>query len=156
MKIFGFFWKGKPCIMAYPDNLTNSDTDRQIAYFFTFRPGQPDYVNGPSRDDHWGWLENYPQHGYVKNENGGFEEVAVGVAQNASPETNGHCSAFNLPGSFGRDFSQKKGFDPRIDGYLYGILRNNGPGPLNSIRSWCLSPVGMNLLLVNGCQSMAG
>ena len=115
-----FYWKGKPCIMAYPDNLTDSDEDREIANFFTFRPGQPDYVNGPTRNDQWGWLENYPQHGYVKGVNGKFEQVTVGIAQNACPETNGHCSAFNLPGSFGRDFSQRNGFDPRVDGYLYG------------------------------------
>lgn len=115
-----FVWKGKPCIMAYPDNLTNSGEDQEIAKYFTFRPGQPDYVDGPKRNDHWGWLENYPQHGYVKQENGKFEQVTVGVAQNASPATNGHCSAFNLPGSFGRSFSQRNGFDPRVDGYLYG------------------------------------
>ncbi|MCB5253860.1 MAG: hypothetical protein LHW51_12900, partial [Candidatus Cloacimonetes bacterium] len=42
------------------------------------------------------------------------------VAQNAAPETNGHCSAFNLPGAQGRDFSFRNGFDPRVDGYLYG------------------------------------
>lgn len=115
-----FFWKGKPCIMGYPDKLTDSAEDREIAGFFTFRPGQPDYVNGPKRNDQWGWLENYPQHGYVKSENGKFEQVTVGVAQNACPATNGHCSAFNLPGSFGRNFSQRNGFDPRVDGYLYG------------------------------------
>ena len=115
-----FIWKGKPCIMGYPDNLTNSAEDREIAEFFTFRPGQPDYVNGPKRTDQWGWLENYPQHGYVKSEDGKFEQATVGVAQNASPSTNGHCSAFNLPGSYGRSFSQRNGFDPRIDGYLYG------------------------------------
>lgn len=115
-----FIWKGKPAIMAYPDNLTETAEDKEIAEFFTFRPGQPDYVNGPTRDNQWGWLENYPQHGYVKNESGGFEEVTVGVAQNASPETKGHCSAFNLPGSQGRDFSFRNGFDPRVDGYLYG------------------------------------
>ena len=115
-----FYWKGKPCIMGYPDNLTDSKEDREIAEFFTFRPGQPDYVNGPKRNDQWGWLENYPQHGYVKMDNGKFEQVAVGIAQNACPATNGHCSAFNLPGSFGRSFSQRNGFDPRIDGYLYG------------------------------------
>ena len=115
-----FIWKGKPCIMGYPDKLTNSDEDKEIAAFFTFRPGQPDYVNGPKRNDQWGWLENYPQHGYVKDENGKFEQLTVGVAQNASPSTNGHCSAFNLPGSYGRSFSQRKGFDPRVDGYLYG------------------------------------
>ena len=115
-----FIWKGKPCIMGYPDNLTSSAEDREIAEFFTFRPGQPDYVNGPKRNDQWGWLENYPQHGYAKSEDGKFEQATVGVAQNACPSTNGHCSAFNLPGSFGRNFSQKNGFDPRIDGYLYG------------------------------------
>ncbi len=115
-----FIWKGKPCIMGYPDKLTNSDEDKEIAAFFTFRPGQPDYVNGPKRNDQWGWLENYPQHGYVKDENGKFEQLTVGVAQNASPSTKGHCSAFNLPGSYGRSFSQRKGFDPRVDGYLYG------------------------------------
>lgn len=115
-----FFWKGKPCIMGYPDNLTDSDEDREIANFFTFRPGQPDYVNGPTRNDQWGWLENYPQHGYVKSADGKFEQVTVGIAQNACPETKGHCSAFNLPGSFGCNFSQRNGFDPRVDGYLYG------------------------------------
>ena len=115
-----FNWKGKPGIMAYPDNLTDSREDREIGDFFTFRPGQPDYVDGPQRSDQWGWLENYPQHGYVKQDDGTYEQITVGVAQNAAPETNRHCSAFNLPGSQGRDFSQRNGFDPRVDGYLYG------------------------------------
>lgn len=115
-----FIWKGKPCIMGYPDNLTNSAEDKEIADFFTFRPGQPDYVDGPKRNDQWGWLENYPQHGYVQGENNHYEQVTVGVAQNACPATNGHCSAFNLPGAYGRSFSKKDGFDPRVDGYLYG------------------------------------
>jgi len=115
-----FYWKGKPGIMAYPDNLTNDPVDNEIRNFFTFRPGQPDYVDGPKRNDQWAWLENYPQNGYVKDANGKYEQVAVGVAQNASPETNGHCSAFNLPGAQGRSFSFRNGFDPRVDGYLYG------------------------------------
>lgn len=115
-----FIWKGKPCIMGYPDNLSDSEEDREIAGFFTFRPGQPDYVNGPKRNNQWGWLENYPQHGYVKGEDGKFEQVTVGVAQNAGPSTKGHCSAFNLPGTYSRSYSQKNGFDPRVDGYLYG------------------------------------
>ena len=73
-----FIWKGKPGIMAYPDNLEHTGIDREIAEFFTFRPGQPDYVDGPSRPDHWAWLENYPQQGYVKNETGGFfQQVAA-------------------------------------------------------------------------------
>lgn len=115
-----FYWKGKPVIMGYPDNLTDSPEDKEIKEFFTFRPGQPDYVDGPKRNDQWGWLDNYPQPGYAKGTNGVFEQVTVGVAQNAGPSTNGHCSAFNLPGTYSRSFSKQKGFDPRIDGYLYG------------------------------------
>ena len=70
-----FMWKEKPCIMAYPDNLTDSREDREIAEFFTFRPGQPDYVNGPTRENQWGWLENYPQHGYVKTKKEGLNKL---------------------------------------------------------------------------------
>lgn len=117
-----FTWEGKPCIMAYPDNLSNSKEDSEIKEFFTFRPGQPDYVNGPSthRNDQWGWLEDYPQHGYVKGSDGTFELVTVGVSQNTCPENQGHCSAFNKPGAYSRSFSQRNGFDPRPDGFLYG------------------------------------
>lgn len=115
-----FRWKGKPMIMAYPDNLTDTPYDRAIADFFTFRPGQPDYVNGPGRPDHWAWLENYPQNGYVPTADGKYEQVTVGVSQNAGPLTDGHCSAFNRPGTYGRSFSKQKGFDPRPEGYLFG------------------------------------
>ncbi len=117
-----FYWNGKPCIMAYPDSLKNTQEDQEIKAFFTFRPGQPDYVNGPSikRTDQWGWLENYPQHGYGKNAQGEYELVTVGVSQNACPETNGHCSAFNKPGSHSRSYTFKNGFDPRSESYLYG------------------------------------
>ncbi len=115
-------WNGKPVIMAYPQNLTDSEQDRAIKDFFTFRPGQPDYVNGPNPavPEQWGWLENYPQHGYVKQADGSFELVTVGIAQNACPETNGHCSAFNKPGAHSRSYTARKGFDPRPQGYLYG------------------------------------
>ena len=100
-----FVWQGKPCIMAYPESLLDTPSDREIAEFFTFRPGQPDYVDGPSRNDQWGWLENYPQHGYVKGPDGKFELVTVGVAQNATAENGGHAYAFNAPKAFGRSFS---------------------------------------------------
>ena len=119
-----FVWKGKPCIMGYPDNLTDSPTDKEIASFFTFRPGQPDYVDGPRRNDQWGWLENYPQHGYVSSVGPGgkttYEQVTVGVAQNTNPDRKGHCGAFNTKDAYGRSFSIRNGFDPRPDGYLYG------------------------------------
>ncbi|MHB8581566.1 MAG: glycoside hydrolase family 71/99 protein, partial [Ignavibacteriaceae bacterium] len=50
---------------------TNSTLVQNIKDFFTFRPGQPDYVNGPSRNDQWGWLEDYPQHGFGSKAGGG-------------------------------------------------------------------------------------
>jgi hypothetical protein len=121
-----FNWKGKPIIMAYPDLLTESAEDSEIKDFFTFRPGQPDYVDGPfkGRNDQWGWLENYPQHGYVASTGAdgkvSYEQVTVGVAQNTSPDRKGHCGAFNVKDSYGRNFSIRNGFDPRPDGYLYG------------------------------------
>lgn len=92
-----------------------------IRNFFTFRPGQPDYVNGPSRKDHWGWLENYPQHGYVALPDNGFEQVTVGVAQNANDASGGHCYAFNAPGTYGRSYTRQFGQDPRPEAYLYGL-----------------------------------
>ena len=132
-----FRWQGKPCIMAYPDVLTDGEEDRQIASFFTFRPCQVSYVMGPGfyvpadgdtqrpdRNDQWGWLENYPQHGYVGSTlpDGTihYEETSVGVAQNTNPERGGHCGAFNVKDAQGRNYSAQKGFDPRPDGYLYG------------------------------------
>ena len=115
-----FMWKGKPIIMARPEDLTGSVEDKEIADFFTFRPGQPDYINGPQRKDNWGWLEVYPQHGYFPLENGRFEQVTVGVSQNTNLSSGEHFCAFNEPATYGRSFSKKKGFDTRPDGYLYG------------------------------------
>lgn len=93
----------------------------EIKGFFTFRPGQPDYVNGPSRSDHWGWLEIFPQHGYGYTSSSGYEQVPVGVAQNARSASGGHCYAFNAPGAFGRSYTQTAGQDTRPDAYLYGL-----------------------------------
>ncbi|MBQ1699542.1 MAG: hypothetical protein II029_03635, partial [Bacteroidales bacterium] len=119
-----FIWKGKPCIMGYPEALGDDPLDREIARFFTFRPGQPDYVDGPTRPDQWGWLENYPQHGYVPSVGldgkTRYEQVTVGIAQNTNPDRKGHCGAFNTKDAYGRNWSIRNGFDPRPDGYLYG------------------------------------
>jgi hypothetical protein len=93
----------------------------EIKDFFTFRPGQPDYVNGPSRDDHWGWLENYPQHGYGPKSDGSFEQATVGIAQNASDATGGHAGGFNTPLSYGRSYTKAAGQDTRPESYLEGL-----------------------------------
>lgn len=100
-----FYWKGKPLLMGYPENLPE-----HIREFFTFRPGQPDYRRGPTRPDHWGWLEVTPQHGYVPIENGKFEQTTVGVAQNATHQL--APAAMNDPeGSYGRGYTNAAGMN---------------------------------------------
>src|SRR5205823_4193522 len=50
-----FRWKGKPLILADP-----AKSPPQTRHFFTFRKPQPDYFQGPTGPDQWGWLEVYP------------------------------------------------------------------------------------------------
>ncbi|WP_298653383.1 hypothetical protein [uncultured Proteiniphilum sp.] len=107
-----FMWKGKPLVMAYPDNLPE-----EIRNYFTFRPGQPTYNSGPARDDQWGWLEIYPQHGYAQRSTG-YEQVPVGVAQNWSAERG--LTAMNAPNSFGRSYTNHSGQIEGADAVNHG------------------------------------
>lgn len=110
-----FDWDGKPLIMGYPDNLS-----LELREFFTFRPGQPTYNRGPRRPDHWGWLEFYPQNGYVKDSAGKFEQVTVGVAQNATASLT--PAAMNDTNQvFGRSFTQQHGMDTRPEAVNRGL-----------------------------------
>ena len=97
-----FMWKGKPLIMAYREGLP-----QEILDFFTFRPGQPAYQGGPQSNDQWGWLEIYPQNGYVRQADGTFEQMTVGVAQNWSAERG--LTAMNAPNTFGRSYTHRHG-----------------------------------------------
>lgn len=108
-----FYWKGKPLIMAYKDGLSE-----EIQDFFTFRPGQPDYKSGPRNNEQWGWLEIFPQHGYVKLSNGKYEQMPVGVAQNWSAERG--LTAMNAPGTFGRSYTHKYGQPKKTADVNYG------------------------------------
>lgn len=122
-----FIWEGKPVIMAYPESMdieTLPDGIKaradEIKSFFTFRPGQPTYDTGPRQPDHWGWLDNAPQKGYVKKADGGYEWATVGVAQNWSEETHG-LSAMSGPKVRGRSYTHADGFSRLSeDSYLYG------------------------------------
>jgi hypothetical protein len=110
-----FYWEGKPVIMGYPDRL-----DEEVREFFTFRPGQPDYLKGPSRPDHWGWLEMYPKHGYVEYAPGKFEQVTVGVAQNATDSlTPAAMNDTNMV--YGRSYTRQHGMDARPEAVNYGL-----------------------------------
>jgi hypothetical protein len=98
-----FLWKGKPLVMAYSD-----EVQEPIRSFFTFRPGQPLYTGGPGRPNQWGWLEIFPQNGYVKTDSGGFEQVTVGVAQNAT-EKLWPASMNSTDEVLGRGYTKKDG-----------------------------------------------
>ncbi len=106
-----FQWHGKPLILADPALV---DTD--LRDFFTFRKPQPDYFNGPTQADMWGWLEVYPQHVFT-NSRGEKEEMTVGVAQNA---VGGRLGSMSEPGAMGRSFHDgKTDSSPRAE--LYGL-----------------------------------
>lgn len=91
-----------------------------IRKFFTFRPPQPNYQGGPKRPDQWGWLEIFPQNGYVEKSPGKYELVTVGVAQNWSEQTNG-LSAMSGPEIRGRSYTKADGFSRLSpDSYLHG------------------------------------
>ena len=83
-----FYWDEKPMLMAMKDSFdpTSSMVDKEIADFFTFRAGQPDYVVNKTDYSSWGWLSMYPQAVYYKNSaeqrDGVIEQMTVGVAQN--------------------------------------------------------------------------
>ena len=109
-----FYWKGKPLIMS-----SDQGMPQEIKDFFTFREGQPDYKAGPRKTMEWGWLEIYPQHGYVPLSGGGYEEMPVGVAQNWSDERG--LTAMNAPGSFGRSYTHRHGQSTDPDATAWGL-----------------------------------
>ncbi|MEN8155781.1 MAG: FlgD immunoglobulin-like domain containing protein [Bacteroidota bacterium] len=127
-----------------------------IKEFFTFRPGQPDYVNGPSRDDQWGWLETYPQHGYVGNETDGYEQTTVGVAQNANSVSGGHCCSFNAPDTYGRSYTKTNGRDTRENAYLWGANIEEQWGRAMEIDPEVVWVTGWNEWLIARWRNWAG
>ncbi|GMW03314.1 MAG: hypothetical protein AMXMBFR84_44480 [Candidatus Hydrogenedentota bacterium] len=94
-----FTWEGKPFILANRDFVK----DPAMIEFFTFRRPMPDYWIGPSGPNQWSWLEVYPQHPFL-NSQGEVEQVSVGVAQNALPNTPGPAPMSHKAGAMGRSW----------------------------------------------------
>jgi len=94
-----FRWEGKPFILANKDFVK----DAEILEFFAFRRPMPDYWLGPDGPDQWSWLEVYPQHVF-KNGKGENEQMSVGVAQNALPDTPGPAPMSHKAGAMGRSW----------------------------------------------------
>ena len=98
-----FRWNGKPLLLANQDFIR----DKTMLDFFTFRRPMPDYWQGPSGPDQWSWLEVYPQHVF-RNRQGEAEQMSVGVAQNALPNTPGPAPMSHRAGAMGRSWHQGK------------------------------------------------
>jgi beta-glucanase (GH16 family) len=94
-----FRWEGKPLLLADKQFIK----DPEMLAFFTFRRPMPDYWTGPSGPDQWSWLEVYPQHVF-KNARGENEQMSVGVAQNALPNTPGPAPMSHKTGAMGRSW----------------------------------------------------
>lgn len=104
-----FRWEGKPLLLANKDQLANPE----MLAFFTFRRPMPDYWDGPSGPDQWSWLEVHPQHVF-RNSRGEPEQMSVGVAQNALPNTPGPAPMSHRKGAMGRSWHKgEKDPDPR-------------------------------------------
>jgi hypothetical protein len=110
-----FVWEGKPLLLANKQFIK----DEAMLSFFTFRRPMPDYWDGPSGPDQWSWLEVHPQHVF-KNERGEAEQMSVGVAQNALPNTPGPAPMSNKAGAMGRSWHGGKR-DLRSDAVLLGL-----------------------------------
>lgn len=94
-----FVWDGKPLLLANKDFIK----DPEMLQFFTFRRPMPDYWVGPNGANQWSWLEVYPQHVF-KNDKGEAEQMSVGVAQNALPNTPGPAPMSHKAGAMGRSW----------------------------------------------------
>lgn len=94
-----FLWKGKPLLLANKAFIK----DEEMLGFFTFRRPMPDYWIGPDGPDQWSWLEVHPQHVF-KNSLGEAEQMSVGVAHNALPNTPGPAPMSHKRGAMGRSW----------------------------------------------------
>ena len=109
-----FYWDDKPMLMAIKESFDPdvSLVDKEIANFFTFRAGQPDYLYQPPKSQvgSWGWLSMYPQATYsgVRDnvKEGKVEQITVGIAQNHD-YVNKELAAMSGNNIAGRSYTSK-------------------------------------------------
>ncbi len=104
-----FYFDGKPMLVADSTSVSasNSNTEKEILNFFTFRKGYAAYTENGRLIGSWGWLSTYPQQifyatreDYKKNP----EQITVGVALNHNYNTNA-LSAMNGDYTIGRSYT---------------------------------------------------
>ncbi len=126
-----YYRDGKPMLMAIPAsfNPKNSPVEKEIANFFTFRAGQPDYVVDRTELKTWGWLSMYPQAKYYETNKdrseGVVDQITVGVAMNHDYKVGGLAamSGNNIAGrsytSTYKDRYEKEGAEASKWGYNF-------------------------------------
>ncbi len=110
-----FRWEGKPLLLADKKHIK----DPAILDFFTFRKPMPDYWIGPNGPEQWSWLEVFPQHVF-RNAKDEAEQMSVGLAQNALPNTPGPAPMSDVRGAMGRSW-HNGAKDSRPDAVNYGF-----------------------------------
>ncbi len=110
-----FVWDGKPLVLANKEFIKNP----AMLEFFTFRRPMPDYWIGPDGPEQWSWLEVHPQHVF-RNQAGEAEQMSVGVAQNALPNTPGPAPMSHRAGAMGRSW-HNGAKDPRPNAIDLGL-----------------------------------
>lgn len=110
-----FRWEGKPLLLANPDFIQ----DPAQRDYFTLRRPMPDYWEGPSGPNQWSWLEVFPQHVF-RDAEGHPEQMSVGVAQNALPNTPGPAAMSHKAGAMGRSWHGGKK-DTRENAVAFGF-----------------------------------
>ena len=84
-----FYWEDKPMLMGYGNSFnTNDVTEKEIANFFTWRPGMPSYNVAKHQNANWGWLSVYPQAIHYAAGETEPEQMTVGVAVNHNYKLN--------------------------------------------------------------------
>ncbi len=109
-----FYWEDKPMLMAIKESFdaSASPIEKEIANFFTFRAGQPDYLYHPTKSEFgtWGWLSMYPQATYTgvrdNVKDGKVEQITVGIAMNHDYE-NKALAAMSGNHIAGRSYTSK-------------------------------------------------
>ncbi len=101
-----FYWDDKPMLMAIKESVdaNNSNVEKEIANFFTYRAGLGAY-DGKRSNDTWGWLSMYPQCLHYSNDNRKVvEQIAVGTAMNYNYKDR-HLTAMSLDYVAGRSYT---------------------------------------------------
>ncbi len=119
-----YYHDGKPLIVGHADNLSaeESNAEKEILNFFTFRENYAGYTNKKPAVGSWGWLSTFPQSSYYGSREDVIaklkEQISVSVAQNYNYEL-GLLAAMNGDSIMGRSYTST-GYHTEAGAKLWG------------------------------------